>query len=205
MFRSSGSKARIAAGFLALLIIVGLIAYQTVVNRPAVFKIKDPTPDFQLENLDGQKVTRTDTDGKVRLVYFYYASCPDVCQPTTFFLSQIQELLVRKGGFGEKTSILSITIDPARDTREVLKEYSARFHADPQGWLFLRGDEAYTLDLARKFNITVIKDANGDFTHANAIMLLDKYGNIRQYYNANDPSLKKEKIVSDMLALAKQN
>lgn len=205
MVPTSGKKAWFIAGALALLVIVGLIAYQTVANRSAAFNIKDPAPDFQLDNLDGQKVTRADTDGKVRLVYFYYANCPDVCQPTTFFLSKVQDLLVQKGDFGKKTQMLSITVDPARDTSEALKEYSARFHADPKGWLFLRGDEAYTLELARKFNITVIKDANGDFTHANVIMLLDKSGNIRQYYNANDPNLKQEKIVSDMLALAKQN
>lgn len=203
--RTSVSKLWIVSGVLIAVILIGLIVYQTVVNRPAVFTIKEAIPDFQLENLDGQKVTRTDTDGKVRLVYFYYASCPDVCQPTTFFLSKIQDLLVQKGDFGVKTAMLSITFDPVRDTPAALKEYSTRYRANPAGWLFLRGDEAYTLDLARKFNITVIKDKNGDFTHANAIMLLDKQGNIRQYYNANDPDLTQEKIVKDMLALAKQN
>ncbi|UJF32299.1 SCO family protein [Paenibacillus hexagrammi] len=163
-------------------------------------------PDFQLTDLDGKTVSSKDLNGKVRLVYFFYSFCPDVCLPTSFLLSQVQESLKDKGLLGDKAQILSITVDPTRDTPEVLKEFGNRFESKPVpgGWTFLRGNEADTMKLAEDFGIMVIKEKNGDFSHSNAILLVDKKGMLRNYYDAGNPELDADHIVKDVITLSKE-
>ena len=72
---------------------------------------------FSMENVDGRNISLADTQGKVRLFYFYFTSCPDVCPITTFTLSQVQDLLKEDGTFGDKASFVSISFDPKVDTR----------------------------------------------------------------------------------------
>jgi protein SCO1/2 len=163
-----------------------------------------PAPDFQFEDLNGKPVTLQDTNGKVRLFYFFYSSCPDVCQPTSFLLSQVQDELKKKALFGNQAQMFSVTIDPSRDTPDVLKEFSGRFHADYSGWSFLRGDEKKTADVAEKFGLMVVKDNSGNFTHSNAILLVDKKGTVRTFYDANDVNLDAKTIVKDVQTLAKE-
>lgn len=164
-----------------------------------------PAPDFQLTDLDGKTVSSKDLNGKVRLVYFFYSFCPDVCMPTSFILSNVQASLKEKGLLGSKAEILSITIDPTRDTPAVLKEFGSRFESKPVpgGWTFLRGDEAETKKLAEDFGIMVIKEKNGDFSHSNAILLVDPKGVLRNYYDAGDPKLDADYIVKDVITLSK--
>src|SRR5689334_3908488 len=57
---------------------------------------------FSYQDIDGQTVSLDNTNGKVRLLYFFFANCPDVCPPTTFMLSQVQDQLKAKGLFGDK-------------------------------------------------------------------------------------------------------
>lgn len=136
--------------------------------------------DFTYNDIDGQPVTFSGADGKVRLVYFFYSNCPDVCPPTTYMLSQAQEKLKEKGEFGNKVEIFSITIDPTRDTPEALKTFAGKFNADFTGWKFLRGDEKETAELAEKYQLGVIKDDEGNFGHSNLVVLVDKKGKIRE-------------------------
>ncbi|WP_438446438.1 SCO family protein [Gorillibacterium sp. sgz5001074] len=193
----------LVAGIAVLLVLGAAILYQTLGNQTSKFNYDKPGPDFTLQNLDGKNVTLHDTDGKARLVYFYYASCPDVCPMTTYLLSQVQDKLKEKDAFGTKTAFYSITFDPVKDTTEALKEFAGRFHADLNGWYFLRGEEAYSLELARKWEIGVAKQANGDIAHTNVVFLVDKKGQIRHYYNANDLELSADTIAKDLLALSK--
>jgi protein SCO1/2 len=165
-------------------------------------KIK-AAPDFALQDLSGNTVTKENTNGKVRLFYFFYSSCPDVCQPTSFLLSQVQDELKKNRLFGEKAQIFSVTIDPAVDTPQKLTQFGAQFHNDPSGWKFLRGDEKKTADLAEQFGIMVVKQKDGTFTHSNAILLVDKKGDLRTYYTV-DVQTSAEQIVKDVQTLAKE-
>ncbi len=142
--------------------------------------------DFSYTDTDGNAVTLENTNGSVRLLYFFFSHCPDVCPPTTFLMSQAQEELKKEGLFGDKVKFLSVTIDPTRDTPERLKEFAGQFDADFSGWKFLRGDEKETAELAKKYSILVTKDAEGNFGHMNLIVLLDKKGQIREWISANE-------------------
>ena len=145
--------------------------------------------DFELEAVDGRMTSLTESEGKARLVYFFFSHCPDICIPTTAMLSKLQEELKDRKLFGEKAMMYSISFDPERDTRERLAEFSDGYHADSSAWKFLRGDEAYVKDLALQYKISVIKDNNGNFLHQNIFILVDAEGQIRQYYNAGDPEV----------------
>ncbi|WP_248927869.1 SCO family protein [Paenibacillus hamazuiensis] len=189
-------------------LLIGLIVYFALTlmkGKEAPFPMSQPAPAFQMDNYDGTKLSLANLEGKTKLVYFFYSTCPDVCSPTTYQLSKVQDSLVKKGLFGSKTAIVSISFDPTKDTPQQLKDFAANFHADPKGWYFLRGDEQQTIDLAKKYGVMVIKDEkNGTFTHNNAILLVDGKNVIRTYYVGNDPDLDPEKIVEDMVRLSKQ-
>ncbi|WP_020616084.1 SCO family protein [Paenibacillus daejeonensis] len=155
-------------------------------------------PDYELTDLDGNTVTLEDTNGKVRLYYFYFSYCPDVCPPTTAQLIQVQNEMIDQGHYGDDFMINSITIDPERDTPERIREFAEKFGAiDFSGWDFLRGDEAYTAELAKSYGVSVFKDPNGDFTHTNFFILVDREGQVRKYIRA-DEQLTVESIIEDV-------
>lgn len=160
--------------------------------------------DFKLEHTDGKQTGLSDDNGKVRLVYFFWSTCPDVCQPTTFELSKVQQELQKSNLLGTDAVIYSISFDPDRDTAEQLKKYSARFEADPQGWKFLRGESKTVVDLAKQYGVSVLKDNNGNFAHTNSVALVDRAGNLRKYFVATDGNLSYRLVAEAVKNLAKE-
>lgn len=193
----------IAVTILILVIASALVVKYWPQPKPK-FNILREAPAFELLNSANEPVTLSESSGKVRLVYFYYTSCPDVCQPTTFIISKVQERLIEKGYWGTKTLVNSITFDPEVDTPERLQEFSKRFVQDPSGWNFLRGEEKQIKEIAEQYGISVLKNKNGEFTHSNAIILIDKVGNIRNYYYASNAEFDPIEIADDMIRLSKE-
>lgn len=189
-----------------LLAMIGTLGYMVLKGNSASSKMEviKKAPDFKLDNIDGKSISLAELAGRSKLVYFFYSTCPDVCQPTTYNLSKVQDALVKKGVFGDKTAIVSISFDPTKDTTAQLQQFSKSFHADPKGWYFLRGDEAATIDLAQKYGVMVVKDQQGQFTHSNLILLVDKKGDMRRYYAGNDADLDVDKIAQDLIELSKE-
>ena len=91
----------------------------------------DRLPDFTLTSQDGSRVSLRDFRGKVVAVTFIFASCPELCPMLTAKMADVQEKL--GSAFGPKIAFVSITVDPERDTPEVLKEYAQNFNADLNG------------------------------------------------------------------------
>ncbi|CQR58055.1 SCO family protein [Paenibacillus riograndensis] len=153
--------------------------------------------DFSLENVDGRPITLADTEGKPRLVYFFFTECPDVCPITTFMLSQTQDLLKKDGSFGKDVEFVSISFDPLNDTREAIKAFADRFHADYSGWYFLRGDQEQVRTLAAdSFKVLIYGDNKDNFAHANLIGLVDRNNRLRGLYDAGDT----ENVTPEFLA-----
>jgi protein SCO1/2 len=161
-------------------------------------------PDFELTDVSGKTVNSQDSLGKVRLVYFFFSTCPDVCLPTSQILSKVQDSLKDKNDLGNKAEIHSITIDPEKDTPDVLKKFAENFHAEPGAWKFLRGDQKKTFDLAEQFGIMAGKDKDGNLFHQNFILLVDKKGVLRNFYDAGDVKLDPEFIAKDVITLSKE-
>jgi protein SCO1/2 len=153
-------------------------------NKPQ-FKAIDLTGadyarDFQLLDHNGQQRSLKDFRGKLVVLFFGYTQCPDVCPTTMQELAEAKKLLGADGG---KVQGLFVTLDPERDTPEVLKAYMAAF--DPT-FLALRPTPAQLESLAREFKIYYKKvegKTPGSYTmdHTAASLVYDSQGRLRLY------------------------
>jgi protein SCO1/2 len=137
-------------------------------------------PDFTLVSQDNLQVSLHDFRGKVVAVSFIYTYCTDVCPMLTAHMASVQEKL--GSAFGPKIAFVSITVDPERDTPDVLKEYAQSFGADLKGWSFLTGDPAVVHEVGRKYGVIAKKAANGDVDHTLLTSLVDPGGILRVQY-----------------------
>ena len=106
---------------------------------------------FTLTDQNGRQVSDTDLRGQFLLVYFGFTFCPDAC-PTA--LGVMSAAIDKLGGKGARVTPVLITVDPARDTQEILKDYAANFH--PR-LLALRGSDEQTQAVAREYRVYYAK------------------------------------------------
>lgn len=103
--------------------------------------------DFSLTDTTGKTRTLADFRGKVVVLFFGYIFCPDVC-PTTLF--DLKQVIDRLGADGRQVQVLNVTVDPERDTPELLGRYVATF--DPS-FIGLYGDLEQTRKVAKEFKV----------------------------------------------------
>ncbi|WP_456444494.1 SCO family protein [Deinococcota bacterium DY0809b] len=166
---------------LALLLLAALGAAWALWPRPrplelsgTVLKNPRPAPEFRLESASGP-VTLADFRGKVVLVFFGYAHCPDVCPLTLNHLAH----LYRELGEPEQLQVVAISIDPERDTPEAMDRYAKMFHPSFVG---LSGPPAAIAKVAAGFFVYVRKDETGYLDHTSTVTLIDPEGRIRVLY-----------------------
>jgi len=154
---------------------------------------------FALTDHNGQPRTLQDFAGKVVVVFFGFTQCPDVCPSSMAELAEVKKLL---GPDGDKLQTLLITVDPERDTTEVLKAYMANF--DP-GFLALRPTMAELSDVAKSFKVYYKKvegKTPGSYTmdHSAGSYVYDAKGQIRLYNRYGSGA---EALASDIKLLMK--
>ncbi|HBS44327.1 MAG TPA: SCO family protein [Paenibacillus sp.] len=182
------------------LIMAGYLAFNSLNLGKEKLPVIGEVQDFSLENVNGDQVTLADTQGKARLVYFFFTQCPDVCPITTFLLSQTQKILVEDGSFGKDTEFVSISFDPKNDTREAIKTFADRFQANYDGWYFLRGDQEEVRKLATdSFKVLIAGNSKENFVHANRIALVDRDNRLRALYDAGDTENVTPEFLADQL------
>ena len=135
---------------------------------------------ISLPDVNGQPRTIGDFKGKVTVIFFGYTQCPDVCPTTMTELAQVKKAL---GADGDKLQGVFITVDPERDTPEILKSYMASF--DPS-FVALRGTPEQTKATAKEFKIYFEKvpgKTEGSYTmdHSAGAFVLDQKGNVRLF------------------------
>ena len=113
-------------------------------------------------------------------VTFIFASCTDTCPLLTDKMGQVEDSL--GDHFGRDIVFVSITVDPQRDTPEVLRQYAENFGANPQGWYFLTGAADAIDSVLRRYGVYARKTATGDFDHTFLTSLIDPVGNLRVQY-----------------------
>jgi len=147
---------------------------------------------FALVDQNGKARTDAEFRGQYLLVFFGYTHCPDVC-PTT--LQTLTEALDKLGGAGEKVTPIFITIDPARDTPQALKEYAANFH--PR-LVALTGSPEAIAAVAKEYRVYYAKaDSTADYAmdHTALIYLMGPDGS----YIANyAPQMTADEIAKDL-------
>jgi protein SCO1/2 len=138
-------------------------------------------PDFALEDLDGRLVRLADLRGHVALVSFVYTRCTSACPLLTARLAVLQRRATALAP-SERPVLVTITVDPERDTTERLAEYAARFTADRTSWRFLRAEAARLSPVLRAWDEWTRPLANGELDHPARVYLLDRAGRVREIY-----------------------
>ncbi|HCJ51338.1 MAG: SCO family protein [Gallionellales bacterium CG_4_10_14_3_um_filter_54_96] len=117
----------------------------------AEVRAKFTQADFRLTDHNGKPRKLADFRGKIVVIFFGYVHCPDVC-PTT--MADLAQVMTKLGRDANKVQVLFVTVDPERDTREILAQYVPAFHPS---FLGLYGDAAATAKVARAFDVVYEK------------------------------------------------
>lgn len=174
----------LAAAALLVLVLAGLSACDRLMPSRS-FKAVDITgADYarrlDLPDLEGKLRTLSDFRGKLVVVFFGFTQCPDVCPTTLAKMSEVMKLL---GDASGKVQVIFVTVDPERDTAQVLREYVGVF--DP-GFIALRGNAEQLTAVRKEFRLIVQKNAGATPTsytidHTAASYVFDTEGRPRLY------------------------
>ncbi len=142
-------------------------------------------PGFQLTNQNGQPFGSAQLSGKIWIADFIYTTCPGPCPMISGRMSELQKPL-------QKTDVhlVSFSVDPEKDTPEVLRGYADKLQAEPGRWDFLTGAKPAIYKLSHdgfKLAVSDGSDAQGIPVHSTRIVLVDRHGQIRGYYDATEP------------------
>lgn len=145
-------------------------------------------PDFSLTERNGEAIGLAHLRGKVWVADFMYTTCTDTCPLQTAALARLQEQFASAPDF----HLVSFTVDPERDTPEVLALYADKYRADAGRWYFLTGQRDRLIRLIRDgFYLSVATlptdaDASGMIPHSPRFVLVDKQARIRGYYDSRE-------------------
>lgn len=186
---------QVTVGTALTLVLAGLVVHQLrtppeaqrqpALERPARY---GPAPRFSLVERSGSPVSAGDLRGRVWIADFIYTSCRDTCPLQSRAMAALQADLQSYGDL----RLVSITVDPLTDTPEKLAQYADRYGADRERWLFLTGGlEEIRRMVQDGFRLSAAP-AGGETPdpvvfHSARFVLVDRTGEIRGYYDSNDP------------------
>jgi protein SCO1/2 len=155
--------------------------YVEFANRPA--------PEFELRDAEGKAVRLADFRGKkVVVLWFIYASCPDVCPLQSDRLAEVQKTVnkVNIGLMRDLVQFIAITTDPARDKPEILGAYGPAHGLDAHNWTFLTSGvdkpEA-TRELADRYGLKFTRTEKDMFMHGTVTHIIDFEGRLRARFH----------------------
>jgi protein SCO1/2 len=151
---------------------------KSVSSLPAL-TVHQQLPDFSLTDQRGASLALADLRGKIWVADFIFTSCVTICPPMTDEMSKLQEEFST-----EDVYFVSFSVDPERDTPEVLSRYAGRYGADHKSWSFLTGEKEAIYQLAhRGFNLAAGHQGS-EILHSTRFVLIDKQGQVRGYYDS---------------------
>jgi len=158
-----------------------------------------PAADFTLDDQFGRPFQLRSQAGEAVLLFFGYTNCPDVC-PTT--VADLKWVFHQLGERAEGLTFAFVTIDPARDTPQVLRDYLGRFNP---GFLGLTGDPAMLEQVRSEYGIFAEVDPAAHpehylMTHTARVFLIDPHGLLQTSYSYGTP---RQDILLDLQALLK--
>ena len=140
--------------------------------------------NFSFTNLDGNKISRADVDGKIIAVSFLFTSCSLTCPEVTKRMVEIQGLTASSAD----VRLVSLTVDPRTDTPSVLAKWGIRFNADTNRWHFLTGEKPMLYGLIgtsflAQDSSDPFNSMPGNFTGTERIAVVDAHGRTRIYFD----------------------
>lgn len=156
----------------------------TLVNGNYQITEAHTIPEFEFINQDNLIFGSDDLKGNIYIADFFFTSCPTICPKMTTQLARVQEAFAKY----PEVKIVSFTVDPKADSVSVLKKYALDFRADSSKWSFLTGNKEDIYTLAQKgFFVSAMEDETlPEFIHSEKLILVDKSGWVRGYYDGTD-------------------
>jgi len=142
-----------------------------------------PLQEFELPERSGQTFRSADMRGKVWVTTFFFTTCPGPCKRLNErikYMHNLEEL--------QEVVWVSVTVDPNADTIEVLQQYADQFNADPERWLFCRGDLKYIKRVGRD----IMKLPVTWQGHNESAVVIDRTGKVRGMYDVTSISQSKK-------------
>jgi len=168
-------------------------------QKPVELPIEGVVPNFRLTERSGKPFTRAELDGKIWIADFIFTHCAGTCPILTTALSEIQTKLAEQKM--DDVKLVSISVDPERDTPEVLSAFANGYGADSTRWYFLTGDGEAIQKLSKEgFHLAAATGGGSvdePIIHSNRFVLVDRQANIRGYYDGTDEDAVK-KILTDL-------
>ena len=158
---------------------------------PEAPPVLGPAPEYRMVDQGGRPFGSRELRGQVYVANFFFTSCASTCPA---LMSSMKTLQDRLRAAGERDiHLVSISVDPERDTPERLREYASRYGADPSRWSLLAGERDRLEEVvAGGFKVPVGKPEHVtpellDIAHSGKLVLVDRRGRIRGYYGS-DPT-----------------
>ena len=204
----SARRLLLIAVAVAALLIGAFVAFTTLRpgGAPPKFDAVDITGvdwgrGFELTDHHGKRRTLADFRGKLVLLFFGFTSCADICPTTMAKLGEVMRLL---GADADRVQGLFVTVDPKRDTPQVLAQYVPAFHP---AFLGLYGTELQTASAAKEFKVyfqAQKPDSSGFYTvdHSGPVFALDRRGRLRLLIR---PEINAESVARDLRILLKES
>ncbi len=185
-----GVAASFVLGATALLVIA--TADRATSELPVLGKV----PQFEFTKQDGAPFGLNEMMGKVNVVDFFFTSCEDLCP----LMNGNMARLYQKFDGSDKVQFVSISVDPDRDSLDVLRKYAASFGVNDNRWVFLRQPVQDVIQLSEKgFMLAAI---NLPYGHSTKFVLVDDMGQIRGYYDG-DRTAGMNQLAKDIAILAR--
>ncbi|MGA7119250.1 MAG: SCO family protein [Polyangiaceae bacterium] len=212
--KASGAARFFAKGLFASLTVIAFAAGLAFAMRRGHASSTDlPTlghvPSFAMPDQRGRVVTAESLQGNVLVVDFFYASCTTSCPMLTGKMLDLQKAIARREHEMSRPlpiHLVSITLDPANDTPEVLRAYAEGAGADEARWSFLSGrsgdlDRVVIRGFGSSFERLDPSAGIGAIMHGEWLVLVDATGSLRGYYAATDPE-RMQALATDAFHLA---
>ncbi len=210
MSKKSNSTRLLWAAFAVAIIGIGIYALNSWMHSQ---EVKGPTrtlptygqvPDFTLTTQDNQPLSLSNLKGKIWIADLIFTNCAGTC-PT--LSAQMASLQAATSKAASDVHLVSFSVDPNNDKPEVLKEYGKRFRADNSRWSFLTGKVSTIYTVAKDgFHLALDsahEDVHEPITHSERLVLIDRNGTIRGYYNGTEEDAQ-SKLLSDLGELMRE-
>jgi protein SCO1/2 len=185
--------------FLALVLgLIGMLVIGQAEKSHSSLPILAELQDFHSISQNGTAFGLADMKGKINIVDFIFTRCQSVCPLMTPNMAE----LYRKFDSSDKVQFVSITVDPAYDSLNILNEYARNFGVNDNRWVFLWQPVEDVVRLSEKGFMLPADDL--PMGHSTKFVLVDRAGRIRAYYDGTDPRSVKA-ISADIRALAKSS
>lgn len=163
--------------------------------------------NISLTNQLNEKVSLDDINGSIIIADFFFTRCPTICPTLTKNMKELQDAMKMKD-FRKKIDssfvhFISFTVDPERDSADVLKNYADKYAVNHDTWWFLTGPKKEIYDFALNELKLGLQDGEGvdsNFIHTQKFILMDKERIVRGYYNGLD-SASMSKLAEDLTIL----